>query len=235
MSSLSVIHIKITSDASQFPCEKHYPPSMQLKDLKSKIQLVVGMAAEAMQIELRDKTGKFIASLTDDMATLENLGIGDGMNVHVKDSSGLVSNLMDPSMVEKYAISDEQYDQRDESVRAWKKRQGLGMSPDGQQSQHEIEASRQMAEHIKVGSRCSVQLSNQPEKRGVVSFVGETQFKPGYWIGVTYDEPVGKNDGSVNGQRYFQCDDKYGGFVRPKDVHTGDYPPFISDREMEEI
>lgn len=54
---------------------------------------------------------------------------------------------------------------------------------------------------MKVGSRCSVQLSNQPEKRGVVSYVGETKFRPGYWIGITYDEPVGKNDGSVEGVR----------------------------------
>lgn len=55
--------------------------------------------------------------------------------------------------------------------------------------------------NLQIGERCLVKLLNQPEKRGTISFIGETKFKPGYWIGVTYDEPLGKNDGSVGGER----------------------------------
>lgn len=47
-----------------------------------------------------------------------------------------------------------------------------------------------------------------------------------------YDEPVGKNDGSVGGHRYFQCLDKYGGFLRPALVRCGDFPPFDEDFEF---
>lgn len=44
-----------------------------------------------------------------------------------------------------------------------------------------------------------------------------------------YDEPVGKNDGSIKGRQYFECGAAYGGFVRPALVRTGDYPPFDED------
>ncbi|KAM8828190.1 CAP-Gly domain-containing linker protein 1 isoform 2-T5 [Spinachia spinachia] len=52
-------------------------------------------------------------------------------------------------------------------------------------------------------------------KPGQVRFVGGTQFAPGQWAGVVLDEPIGKNDGSVAGVRYFQCEDGKGIFTRP--------------------
>jgi hypothetical protein len=38
-----------------------------------------------------------------------------------------------------------------------------------------------------------------------VSFVGEglSGLPAGRWVGITFDEPVGKNDGSVKGVRYW--------------------------------
>ncbi|XP_064210955.1 CAP-Gly domain-containing linker protein 1 isoform X11 [Tribolium castaneum] len=51
-------------------------------------------------------------------------------------------------------------------------------------------------------------------KPGTIAYIGETQFAPGEWAGIALDEPIGKNDGSVAGVRYFQCENKKGVFSR---------------------
>ncbi|XP_016360875.1 CAP-Gly domain-containing linker protein 1 isoform X2 [Sinocyclocheilus anshuiensis] len=66
-------------------------------------------------------------------------------------------------------------------------------------------------EQFKLGDRVWVN-GNKP---GVIKFLGETQFAPGQWAGIVLDEPIGKNDGSVSGVRYFQCDALQGIFTRP--------------------
>jgi CAP-Gly domain-containing linker protein 1 len=49
---------------------------------------------------------------------------------------------------------------------------------------------------------------------GYIQFIGETKFASGEWAGVVLDKPNGKNDGSVNGVRYFQCEPYRGIFAR---------------------
>ncbi|CAM4535032.1 unnamed protein product [Leuciscus chuanchicus] len=66
-------------------------------------------------------------------------------------------------------------------------------------------------EQYKIGDRVWVN-GNKP---GVVQFLGETQFAPGQWAGIVLDEPIGKNDGSVSGVRYFECEALKGIFTRP--------------------
>uniref|UniRef100_A0A8C6Q109 CAP-Gly domain containing linker protein 1 n=1 Tax=Nothobranchius furzeri TaxID=105023 RepID=A0A8C6Q109_NOTFU len=66
-------------------------------------------------------------------------------------------------------------------------------------------------ENFQVGERVWVN-GNKP---GIIQFLGETQFAPGQWAGVVLDEPIGKNDGSVAGVRYFQCEALRGIFTRP--------------------
>ncbi|OBZ68564.1 Dynactin, isoform [Grifola frondosa] len=61
-------------------------------------------------------------------------------------------------------------------------------------------------------------LVEVPAGRGIVQFNGTTSFSGGRWIGIELSEPNGKNDGSVNGVKYFTCGPNYGVFVRPSQV-----------------
>lgn len=49
---------------------------------------------------------------------------------------------------------------------------------------------------------------------GHVRFIGTTEFAPGTWYGVELVTKNGRNDGSVDGVRYFECELNYGVFVR---------------------
>lgn len=89
---------------------------------------------------------------------------------------------------------------------------------------------------LKVGTR--VTINGKPQLgTGTVRFVGTTEFQTGLWVGVELDQPgmenvdilvvrhtnygtlaVGKNDGSVQGTRYFNCAAAHGLFIREKDA-----------------
>ncbi|KAJ5221032.1 uncharacterized protein N7469_009919 [Penicillium citrinum] len=55
-------------------------------------------------------------------------------------------------------------------------------------------------------------------RQATVRFIGTTHFAVGDWIGVELDDATGKNDGQVQGERYFQCEPGFGMFIRPTAV-----------------
>ncbi|KAB8235503.1 putative dynactin [Aspergillus alliaceus] len=62
-------------------------------------------------------------------------------------------------------------------------------------------------------------------RQATVRFAGATHFAAGEWIGIELDEPTGKNDGAVQGERYFDCEFGFGMFVRPTAIATVIGPP----------
>lgn len=53
-----------------------------------------------------------------------------------------------------------------------------------------------------------------------VKFVGATEFAAGDWIGVELDSTEGKNNGTVNGVRYFDGREGHGLFVKKAQVRV---------------
>ena len=88
-----------------------------------------------------------------------------------------------------------------------------------------------LTEAMKIGDRCQVRVINAPTRLGQVMYLGALAGKPGSFVGVKYDEPLGKNDGSLDGKRYFECMQNYGGFLKPDFVTVGDFPEedFLGD------
>ncbi|OWB65771.1 hypothetical protein B5S30_g1102 [[Candida] boidinii] len=75
-----------------------------------------------------------------------------------------------------------------------------------------------------IGDRVKLKNNNS----GIIRFIGTTSFQAGEWIGIELDVAAGKNDGSINSVRYFQCEDNFGIFARPTMVSLLDDNNLIS-------
>lgn len=205
-----------------------------------------------------------------------------GLEVHCLDldvnSGSKGGQYEDTSLVQKYQMSDEEYNKRKGTLKDWAREQqkkdssftlakharqhrelvdaqrqhklglplpkGFYVDSNGKVEREEEEEpptsathnnkhaadgdecdaiySEQSVSNIHVGNRCEV---NPGCRRGNVSFVGKVpELAPGYWVGVTFDEPVGKTDGTAKSKRYFDAMPNYGGFVRGKNMKVGDFP-----------
>ncbi len=155
-------------------------------------------------------------------------------------------------------MPEEEYEKRDDSVMAWKKRKGLGRFDPGQKSAEEMAAERREKDErevrgkgVEVGLRARV--GRDDGKRGVVRWVGEVEGLGGerekgcVWVGVELDEPVGRNDGGVEVEktggvkekvRLWEGKEKYGVLVRPEKLEVGEEWTVLDDlldEDMEEI
>lgn len=56
-------------------------------------------------------------------------------------------------------------------------------------------------------------MQDKKQKYGVLRYVGSPEFHEGTFCGIELDRPVGKNNGSIHGIRYFVCEPNHGVFV----------------------
>lgn len=202
--------------------------------------------SQILSIQLSDGETSIPINPTDDKSTLVsayNAHVRPYITLFVGDARPESERLVIDPNVEHFTLTTEEYESRPDTVLAWKKNQKLGrFDPDREESLQSLADSivkthqtQILQRGIKLGARCIV---GESQKRGSVMFVGAVDDLPGggLWVGVRYDEPVGKNDGSVAGKKYFNGGKNQGGFIRPERVVVGDFPEEdILDSEGEEI
>lgn len=229
--SCPVVDVRLTTTISSFEVKRRFNRGITIAELKGKLEMIVGAPSSNMNLELYSVSDKFLQKMDDDEALLGSYSVDDECRIHVIDrSGGQMDEFSDVSKVEKFEISDEAYNKRTDSARSFMKNRRVGQYNEEEMAKKKAELAARREEEkvaanaISVGSRCQVQVAGQPTKLGTVMYVGTTDFKQGYWVGVKYDEPLGKHNGTVEGKQYFECEDKYGGFVKPQNVTVGDFP-----------
>ncbi|XP_053971660.1 tubulin-folding cofactor B [Hylaeus anthracinus] len=233
------INLSITNSNQQSYCvERRFQKGITIDEFKGKLELVTGGNPLTMIIEVYDKNNQLICKLDDGQRLLGSYPIDDGMRVHIIDNFSRTDESL--NNIDKFEISEEEYAKRPDTVKAFLEKNKLGkydeekMKKKIEEKRQEEEAEAAAAQSCKVGDRCEVCVPNQPKRRATIMYVGKTQFKEGWWIGVKYDEPLGKNNGTVNGKKYFECLPNYGGFIKPIHIKVGDFPEeeFDLDEEL---
>jgi tubulin-folding cofactor B len=256
-----------------------------LERLRQRIHQKTGTSPgfQHLQIKSAGEILREIPPTVEDHYKLGYFGLEHhGLEVHCVDlnshSGSKGGQYEDVSLVQKYKMSEEEYNQRKGTLRDWGREQKTKDSTftlakharhhremADAQRQHklglelpegffldtngtvvrddEYEASQapqrratpssdtagiygeESVAGMEVGNRCQVVPG---VRRGMVSYIGEVPElggDGGFWVGITFDEPVGKTDGTaMDGKRYFEAMPKHGGFVRGKNVQVGDFP-----------
>uniref|UniRef100_A0A7S0RMZ6 CAP-Gly domain-containing protein n=1 Tax=Chlamydomonas leiostraca TaxID=1034604 RepID=A0A7S0RMZ6_9CHLO len=237
---LHVSHSNLQAKFFELRLDMH----MSIEQLKVKLSFHVGTNPSAQVLQLLDDKGSVLCPFLEDGRKLGYYSPHDGYTIHVVDTDPASASaggwLEDVSLVDKYRMSDEEYNKRENTYRRWKegklkedptwtlekemaKKRGVELPPTKAPTT-DPEYMAAEASSVTVGARCSV---DPGDRRGEVMFVGKdvAGLPLGWWVGVKYDEPLGKNDGTVGGVRRFTCPPGYGGFVRPDKVKCGDFPP----------
>jgi tubulin-folding cofactor B len=297
------------SNLQQRHIEIRFDKHDTLERLRNRIHQKTGTAPHFQQLQIKSANTIMneIPPETPDHYKLGYFGLEyHGLEVHCVDlnpNSGSVGGQYeDVSLVQKYKMSEEEYNQRKGTLRDWGREQKskdstFTMAKHAKQHRELVDAqranrlnlpmpegffvdnngtvvrdddednaqpsttstatatatattttSKQIEEvddlheedsvaDMEVGMRCQIEPGS---RRGVVSFVGLVpELGTGHWVGVTFDEPVGKTDGTAKGgKQYFEAPDRHGGFVRGKNMQVGDFPErdiFEDDSDEDEL
>ncbi len=256
------VKVEITNNLSRASNEKNYRRDLTIGELKCKLELITGCDWNRVRLELFDCEGVRVMALDDDSRMLGAYPVEDGMRIHCTDDSKSFGEYDLPGAEEDeivdcgFELTEEEYDRRPNTFRAWLRANKLGRfrEPDLEEERRVREAREAVvaaeaaaAAKMQTGDRCEVDLHEKElflpshrdvrgfgAARGTVMFVGGVGTLDGHWVGVRLDEPFGVTDGAAEGRRFFQCDPKYGVFAKPAAVRVGDFPE-LGIEDLDEI
>lgn len=237
------IPVYITSDLTS--SERRISPQWLIEYLLQRLEQITGIETPYQTLhyypiktsnnytvihQAGEKNEKFVS----------DLNVTSYSRIHVIDTDPnlTLAALQDDPNAE-FKLSEEEYAKKSNTVLQWKKQNQLGRFDPSFDEQKRLlrEENERLASGISIGSRCRV-INIAGERRGVVKFVGDIQQLDqgeNVWVGIEFDEPVGKNDGLIGLIRVFEARKNHGSFVKPKQVEVGDFPPidpFDDDDEL---
>ncbi|EEP78350.1 conserved hypothetical protein [Uncinocarpus reesii 1704] len=260
------VAISIATDDSSgktrpaFATERRVTPTWTVSLLKGKLETMCGIPPGSQRLLLK-APGRENRWIDGDDQLVGDWGLVRGCEIEIHDLRPPAArpDFTDVSSVEKYTLPTSTYESLPNTVLAWKKSQKLGrfdpetLTPEEiAKKQAEKDAADIKNRGLELSKRAIILPSSPPHiRRGTVRFIGPVPTIPSgnpkaaedpeipapLWVGIELDEPMGKNDGSVGGRKYFTCPDKCGVFVKPEKVEVGDFPPLglDLDEDMEEL
>ncbi|KAK6456494.1 CAP Gly-rich domain-containing protein [Scheffersomyces xylosifermentans] len=251
---MSDISIYVTSNLTS--SERRISPQWDLHYLKTRLELITGIEPKYQTIQYypiaNSNESRKIADSSnyneqaDKEVTVTQFNIVPFSRLHVIDTNpdselaGLDEDNISPDA--EFKLSEEEYAKKTNTVLSWKQNNKLGrFNPEFDSAKVKLyEENLAIAETMKVGQRCRV-INIGGERRGVVKYIGKIEVLDkgeNIWVGVEFDEPTGKNNGSIDGVKIFEAKPGHGSFLKPKQVEVGDFPeldPFMSDEDDDEL
>eukprot|EP00331_Platyophrya_macrostoma_P006750 CAMPEP_0176424834 /NCGR_PEP_ID=MMETSP0127-20121128/11056_1 /TAXON_ID=938130 /ORGANISM="Platyophrya macrostoma, Strain WH" /LENGTH=242 /DNA_ID=CAMNT_0017805933 /DNA_START=63 /DNA_END=791 /DNA_ORIENTATION=+ len=203
--------------------------------VKGKIEKHYGTVLEFQELILQDGNGNTVCSMNEDDRCLGYYAPKEFYNIHVidLDPNSETKDIDDLSQIAKYEISEENYNSMSDNFRKFKEKlvkSNPGLGETKEKIVKDENFMKEEAVKFDVDARCRL---IETGKRGVIKYIGPVdELGEGWFIGVKLDEAYGKNDGSVEGAKYFECAKNHGVFVRPDKVEQGDYPVLELEDEI---
>ncbi len=119
-----LIKVNLTHNisSSKIP-EVRYDVHQTVLSVKENIEKRYGSDVKFMKLVLKDEKGTVITSMEEENRTLAFYGVNNGNILHVVDMNpnSIHKEIEDLASIEKYTISEEDYNKLSENFRKWKK------------------------------------------------------------------------------------------------------------------